>query len=184
MRVVIGHPHRQRRAHPCEAVHHEADHGAIAYADKRAGVDRIEEAAGLPGRQHRCLAGFHNVAGTPYRAGRVEGHDLANHEPVEQHPDGRQVLLDRRRRVDLGELLDVRGHHHRLDLLKRQALGLAPIGKPVGGRQVRQARVRVSDGGGEKFPKPSFGFVGAREQHRGDPARDPGGYHRRAFDGD
>ena len=37
-----------------------------------------------------------------------------------------------------------------------QALDLAPIGKPVGGRQVRQARVRVSDIGSEKFPKPFF----------------------------
>ena len=153
-------------------------------ADKRAGVDRIEEAAGLPGRQHRCLAGFHNVPGTPYRAGRIEGHHLADYEPVEQHPDGRQVLLDGRRCVDRRQLLDVRGNQHRLDLLEHQALDLAPIGKPVGGRQVRHARVRVSDVGSEKFPKPSFGFVGAREQHRGELARNPGGYHRRAFDGD
>ena len=70
------------------------------------------------------------MPGTPYRAGRIEGHHLANHEPVEQHPDGRQVLLDGRRGVDRRQLLDVRGHQHRLDLLKRQALGLAPIGKP------------------------------------------------------
>ena len=153
-------------------------------ADKRAGVDRIEEGAGFPGRQHRCLAGFHNVPGTPYRAGRVERHHLADHEPIEQHPDGRQVLLDGRRCVDRRQLLDVRGNQHRLDLLKRQALDLAPIGKPVGGRQVRHARVRVSDVDCEKFPKPFFDFVGAREQHRGNLPRNPGGYHRRAFDGD
>ena len=150
-------------------------------ADKRAGVDRIEEAASFPGRQHRGLAGFHNVPGTPYRAGRIEWHNLADHEPIEQHPDGRQVLLDGRRGVDRRQLLDVCGHQHRLDLLKRQALDLAPIGKPVGGRQVRRARVRVSDIGSKKFPKPFFGLVGAREQHRGELARNPGGYQRSAF---
>ena len=42
-------------------------------------------------------------------------HDLADHQPVEQHADRRQVLLDARRRVRLAQLLDVGGDVQRLE---------------------------------------------------------------------
>ena len=180
--VVVGHAHRHGRAHACEAVQHDPDQGAIAQAYQRARVDAVQQAPGLDRRQHRCLAGFNDVFGAAHRTGRVEGHDLADNQPIEQHADGRQVLLDGRRRVGLRQLLDVGGHQHRLNPVQRQAPDLAPVGEPVDGRQVGHARVRVTDVGGEEFPEPGFGFIGAGEQDRGGPVRYPA--QRDVLDGD
>ena len=166
--VVVGHPHRRGRAHACEAVYHKAYQGAVAQTDQRICVDPVQQAAGLTGRQHRRLAGFHEVFRAAHRTGRVKRYGLADHEPVEQHSDGRQVLLDGRWRVGLRQLLNVGGHDHRLNPVQRQAPGLAPVGEPVRGRQVGHARVRVTDVGGEEFPEPFFGIVGAGKQGRGD----------------
>ena len=180
--VVVGHPHRHGRAHACEAVQHDPDQGAIAQAHQRARVDAVQQAPGLDRRQYRCLAGFNDVFGAAHRAGRVERDHLADHQPVEQHADGRQVLLDGRRRVGLRQLLDVGGHHHRLDLLQRQTHVFAPVSEPVGGHQVGHAGVRVADVGGEEFPELGFGFIGAGEQDRGGPVRYPA--QRGVLDGD
>ena len=93
-----------------------------------------------------------------------------------------RCCFDGRRRVGLRQLLDVGGHHHRLDLLQRQTPVFAPVSEPVGGHQVGHAGVRVADVGGEEFPEPGFGFIGAGEQDRGGPVRNPA--HRRVVDGD
>jgi hypothetical protein len=47
-------------------------------------------------RQHRRLAFPDRVFRSPDRRRRVRGHDLAHDQPVKEHPDRRQVLLDRR----------------------------------------------------------------------------------------
>ena len=180
--VVVGHPHRHSCAHACEAVQHDPDQGAVAQAHQRARVDTVQQAPGLDRRQHRCLAGFNDVFGAAHRAGRVERDHLADHQPVEQHADGRQVLFDGRRRIGLRQLLDVGGHHHRLDLLQRQTPGFTPVSEPVGGHQVSHAGIRVADVGGEEFPEPGFGFIGAGEQDRGGPVRYPA--QRGVLDGD
>ena len=181
--VVVSHLHRHSRAHACEAVQHDSDQGAVAQAHQRARVDAIQKTPGLAGGQHRRLASFHNVFRAAHRAGRVERHDLADHKPVEQHADGRQVLLDGRRGAGLRQLLDVGGHQHRLDPVhQRQAPCLTPVGEPVGGRQVGHSGVRVVDIGGEEFPEPLLSVAGVGEQDRGDPARYPA--HRRAVEGD
>jgi hypothetical protein len=47
--------------------------------------------------------------------GRVGGDDLAGDQPVEQHSDGGEVLLDRRLFKILAERLDIGGDMERLD---------------------------------------------------------------------
>ena len=92
------------------------------------------------------------------------------------------MLLDGRQRIGLRQLLDVGGHDHRLDPVQRQAPGLTPVGEPVRSHQVGHARVRVTDIGGEEFPEPFFGVVGAGKQDRSAPVRNPA--HRGVLDGD
>ena len=73
--------------------------------------------------EDRGLAGLDDVLGAPDRARGVEGQDLADDEPVEEHPQRREVLLDGRGRARPGELLDVGRDHHRLDLVESRGLG-------------------------------------------------------------
>ena len=107
--------------------------------------------------KHRRLADLHDVLRSAHGAGRIERHDLANHQPVEQHPNGRQVLFDRGRRIGLCQQLHVGGHHHRLDAVKPLAVHLAPVGEPETGNQIRLPGIRVADRGGEELPEALFG---------------------------
>jgi hypothetical protein len=56
---------------------------------------------------------------------RIRGHDLARHQPVEQHADAVEMLLNGRSRAQLAQLLDV-GRDvnwlHALDALDTPAL--------------------------------------------------------------
>ena len=100
------------------------------------------------------------------RARGVEGEDLADDEPVEEHPERREVLLDARGRKRLGELLDVGRDDHRLDLVEGEASALAPLGEPAHGREVGEARVPVPDVGCEKLPEAPLGVLRGREERR------------------
>ena len=53
--------HRERRADPRERIDHEADQRAVAKADRRRHVDRVEQRARLRGIEHRRLAALHDV---------------------------------------------------------------------------------------------------------------------------
>ena len=78
--------------------------------------------------------------------------DLADDEPVEEHADGGEVLLDRGLGVAVLELLDVPGDGHRFDRLEiRVALALAPGKKRDGVAEVRAAGMRVLNVDGEVF---------------------------------
>ena len=78
-------------------------------------------------------------------------HDLTRNQPIEQHPDCGELLLDRRRR-DLGlQLLDIGADIMRPDRRRRQAAILAPGEEPAARASIGAARVRVTDVGGEEF---------------------------------
>ena len=126
-----------------------------------AGVDAVEELAGLVGGEHGRLAAFDDVLRAAYRAGRVEGHDAAAGQPVEQHADGGQVLLDGGGGDlrSLAELLDVGGDVHRLDVGQGQAVPLAPGEEIAGGTGVGSPGVAVADGGGEELDEAFGGLV-------------------------
>ena len=90
----------------------------------------------------------------PHRTRRVERQNLPDDQPVEQHPDRRQVLLHARRRQLPRELLDAGRDHHRLDLRQGNAVVPAPVGEVPHRDQVGAPRIRVSDVGGEEFSEP------------------------------
>jgi hypothetical protein len=79
-------------------------------------------------------------------------HDLPDDEPIEQHPDRGQVLLNRRGSMRVAEPLDVSGDMMRADL--RQLANLAPLApqeKRAGVPEVCGSGVGISEVGRKKF---------------------------------
>ena len=81
-------------------------------------------------------------------------HDVAGDQPIEQHPDRGQVLLDGRFGVRAAELLDVAGNVHRRHPGKIvQTSRRAPGREGLNGLEVGAAGMRVADVDGEKLPE-------------------------------
>ena len=88
----------------------------------------------------------------------VRRHHLPRHQPIEQHTDAGQVLLDGGRRHFLGELLDIGGDMHRLHVLQPvNPLPFAPVQKRSGSAAISFARVFVADVDGEEFEEAQRG---------------------------
>src|SRR5208337_556768 len=104
--IVID-PHRNGGADPCETVDQNPDQRPIPQTDERVSRDPIEELTRLLGRQNRRLAALNNMLGSAHDRGRVAAHHLADDQPVIEHPDRREVLLDTWRSPRLAELLDI-----------------------------------------------------------------------------
>ncbi len=130
------------------------------------GVDAVEELARFGRRQDRGLAGPDDVFGAAHRGGGIYGQDLADHQPVEQHADGGQPLLDGRRRKPASEALDPGGDVHGLDVEQTKAGLVAPVEEFAGGAVIGFAGVRVADVGGEEFDEAAAGVRAARGDHR------------------
>ena len=112
----------------------------------------------LGGIEHRRLPAGHDVPGPAHRRGRVDRHDLAGDQPVEQVTDRSEPLLDARRGQLARAGLDPGGDVHRLDGGDRRHAGArAPGQKFLGGAGIGSPRVRVADVGREEF----------EEAHRG-----------------
>ena len=137
--VVVGHAHGDRGRDAREAVDEHAEEGAVAQARKRREVDAVEQRPGLRGREHWGLAGLDDMLWSAHGARGIEGEHLADDEPVKQHAQRRQVLLDARGGERSGELLDVSGDHHGLDLVEYQGALFAPVGEAPRRRSSRRA---------------------------------------------
>ena len=109
LRVVVLDLHPYHRADAGEGVDHHPDQRAIAQPLKRAGINGVEQGARLVAGKHGGLAALDHVFRASHRVCRVRLKDVAGHQPVEQHPQRRQVLLDRRRREAALQILDERG---------------------------------------------------------------------------
>jgi hypothetical protein len=102
--------------------------------------------------EHRRLTAAHDMLGLAHRMRRVDSEDLADDQPVEQHANGRKVLLHRRlggrrlQRLDIGRDVD------RLDIGEFADLVLLDPGKKVAhGPVIGHAGIFVSDLCGEEF---------------------------------
>ena len=108
----------------------------------------------------------------PDGSGRVHREELAQDHPVEQHPDGRQVLLDRGPGTDPAGVLHPSGHMDRFHLGELVHPVLPTPGGELADRAVVGAPgIRVRDLRGEELPKASGSFL--RSEERG-PAERPG----------
>ena len=122
--VVVLDLHAEHGRDAGEAEDHDADEGPVAEPDRRrvrspssGRVDRMlsrsvrassAERTGVLPFLTTCLGALTEAAG-------FDRHDLAGDQPVEEHPDGGQVLLDRRGGEPGLELLDVGGDGDGLD---------------------------------------------------------------------
>jgi hypothetical protein len=100
------------------------------------------------------------VPGPADRRGRIDRHDLAGDQPVEQMTDRGKPLLDARR----GELaragLDPGGDMHRLDSADRRHAGARALGQEfIGGTGVGSARVRVANVRRKEFQEAHAGAL-------------------------
>ena len=78
-----------------------SESGSRAKAHQRCDVDPVEEGPGLLGGEDRGLAGLDDVLWSTDGTRGVEGQDLADDEPVEEHPQRHEVLLDGRGRAEV-----------------------------------------------------------------------------------
>jgi len=86
------------------------------------------------------------------RVRRVAGEDLADHQPVEEHADRRQMLLHGRLGHGVLELFDIGRDVQRLDADELVDAVLLEPGEELPRRAViGGARVFVADPGGEEF---------------------------------
>jgi hypothetical protein len=102
--------------------------------------------------EHRRLPADDDMTGPAHRAGRVDRHNLAGDEPVEQMADCGEPLLDAR----CGQLarpgLDPCGDVHRLHGGDRWHASVGAPGQVfIGSAGIGPARVWVVDIGGEEF---------------------------------
>src|SRR6266849_1979990 len=135
--VVVLNLHCDGGADAREGVTHERYERAIAETDERVGLDRIEKRPHLLGREYRGLTLLHAVPWATDGVRGVQRDHLAGYEPIEEHPDGGEVLLHSRLGAGLHEQLDVAGNVDGLHLVKRKFVRFAPIGKPRDGHEVR-----------------------------------------------
>jgi hypothetical protein len=160
--------HIQRRANPRERVGEGGNQCAvphIAQGHVRYGLQQLAPLAAL---EHRRLAGFHDMLRTADRRGRIRRHHLAGDQPVEQHPDRGQLLLDRRRRnLDL-QLLYISSNVVRPDRRRYQTAIFTSREKLIARPGIGTASIWVADVGGKEFDIPPGGFVAEICDQRGD----------------
>src|SRR4051812_44088297 len=92
---IILNPHRDSGTHASERVAHQGDEGPIPQAYHALRVDGFEEVSHLLLVEYRGFADFDDVLRAPDRCRGVHGHDLADDEPVKEHPESGESLLDR-----------------------------------------------------------------------------------------
>ena len=98
----------------------------------------------------------------------IGGDNLAGDQPVEQHADGSQVLLDRRLRHRRLQVLDIGRDVERLDIGDlANAVPFAPSEKLADRPVVGQPGVLVPDGRCEELQEPArCGIAGVRDHAR------------------
>ena len=160
LRVVILDAHGDDGADAGKGEGHDTDQRPIAQADHGRCVDAVQQLARLIGVQHRGFAGLDHMLRAANRMRRIGGDDLAGDQPVEQHADRGQVLLDRRLRHRVLQVLDIGRHMQRLDVGDAaNAVPVAPAEKVANRPVVSHAGVLVADGGGEELKEPACGVV-------------------------
>ena len=89
--VVVLNAHADDGRDARKAVDHHSQQSAVAQAAEGRRVDRVEQLPRFGWLEHRRLAGPDDVGRPAHRGGRVGGHHLPGHQPVEEATDGGQA---------------------------------------------------------------------------------------------
>jgi hypothetical protein len=105
-----------------------------------------------------CFTLLHYVFRTAHGVGGIGGDNLPGHQPVEQHAQCRQELLDRRRRKFALQILDEHSDMERFHVDQfADAVRIAPFGGAADGVKVGSPRVIIVDLGEEERDEPFGG---------------------------
>ena len=107
--------------------------------------------------------------------GRIYLDDVADDQPIEQHAQRRQVLLNRGRRELSFQLFEESRDMGGFDRAASSSMRLAPLGEAPGGVHVRLARVVVVELGGEEFEEAPGGLRRRCKEGKGNTGRGGGG---------
>ncbi len=167
LNIVVFHFQRKHRPNPGKGVRHDAEQGSIAQTQHRISRKAGEELAHLLTREHRSFAPPDGMLRAPDRGGRVHREELAEDHPIEEHPDGRQMLLDRGPGADPARVLHPSRHMDGLHPgeLFHPVLP-APSRELADGTVVGAPGIRVGDLGGEELPEAPGGGVAPEKEDR------------------
>jgi hypothetical protein len=173
--------HGDRGADAGEGEHHEADESAIAQAHharqlfflaalelyRSRSRNTIEQRARLLSCQHRRLALSDRMFRSAHGVGGIHVDDVTDYQPVKQHPQRGQVLLDGRLGKLLQELLDEGGDVDRPNSRKIvYPVVFTPFREPARRIIVCAPGVSVANVSGEELPEALRGLRFGQEQHR------------------
>jgi hypothetical protein len=164
--VVIRDAHMDGGTDTREGVAHQGDERPVSQADNGIGFNRIKKCAGLVRFKNGSLALVDDVLGATNRRCRIHWHYLARDQPIEEHSNRGEVLLDGGRCAQM--ILNVGGDVNRTNGFKRkQCPSFAPCKKLGDGFRICGARVAVPDIRGEEFNEPPRrALTGARDRCR------------------
>ena len=157
--------HEEHRSDPREGVDHERDERPIAQAHHGARVDAREKLPRLLGGKDGSLPLLHDMPRASDCVRWIGREHLVDHEPVEEHPQGGKLLLDRGRGEPCREFLNIGGDVDGPDLHERS--------DPVRGAPSPEAGDRLGIGfpgmgiaelGGEEFQDAFLGIARIAEQ--------------------
>jgi hypothetical protein len=152
LRVVVLDPHFDDGTDPPEGINHCCNDRPIAKTDDIRVVDRIQQRARFLLGQNWRFAFLNRVLRASDRRGRIRGHDLADHQPIEQHADGGEMLLDRGLGESSTEQFDVRRDVDRFNVDKVfQIISPAPAGELPNTAKVCPSGIRIADIGGKEL---------------------------------
>ncbi len=93
--------------------------------------------------EYGCLSAPRNVPRSSHGRRRIHCDHLADDEPIEEHPNGGEMLFNSRGRVRLLASLYIYGHGNRLQIGKAEPTAFAPREELPHSPRVREARVPV-----------------------------------------
>jgi len=158
-----------RRADAGERVNERTDESAIVQILDHIGIDRVQKLSRLLAREDRRLAALYDVLLSVDGMRRVGRHDSADHKPIKEHPDCRELLFDAGLRVGKSALLDEGGDDRRGDAVDIvDPSRVAPAKEVTDGPTVGPARVSVPDVGGEELDEAPGGAVASSGNERRD----------------
>jgi hypothetical protein len=166
--VVVPDPHLDDRTNAAKGVDHGRNEGPIAQTHNGGGIQRVQEFPRFLLGQHRRLAFRDRVLGAADWGCGTSSDNLTHDQPVKEHSDGRQMLLDRRVRHTFPQQFDVGGHVERLyidDL--REVLRLTPRRKVQNRMQIGPPGVGIADIGSKVLDE-ALGRLARRRIERRD----------------
>ena len=156
---VLDRHHLQGSIDAREAIGECRDQGAVAKLPERHDRNGTQQRPPFGAVENRCFAGLYDVRWPAHRYRGVGRDHLTGHHPVEQHPYGGELLLDRRCRDLVLPLLYMGRNVMGPDRGERKASILTPRQKPITRSEISPARIGITDIGSKEFDIAPGGLI-------------------------